>query len=47
MEDTQQPVSVEENAIRYVFQTTWDRLKKVLLLLTLTHAVSIVHRQLT
>ena len=29
MEDTQQPVLAEENAIRYVFQTMWDRLKKV------------------
>ena len=29
MEDTQPPVRAEENAIRYVFQTTWDRLKKV------------------
>lgn len=29
MEDTQPPVLAEENAIRYVFQTTWDRLKKV------------------
>ncbi|KAM0803199.1 Presilphiperfolan-8-beta-ol synthase [Usnea florida] len=28
MEDTQRPVMAEENAIRYVFQTTWDRLKK-------------------
>ena len=29
MEDTQPPVLAEENAVRYVFQTTWDRLKKV------------------
>ena len=29
MEDTQPPVLAEENALRYVFQTTWDRLKKV------------------
>ncbi len=29
MEDTQPPVLAEENVIRYVFQTTWDRLKKV------------------
>ena len=30
MEDTQPPVRAKENAIRYVFQTTWDRLKQVL-----------------
>lgn len=30
MEDTQPHVLAEENAIRYVFQNTWDRLKKVL-----------------
>lgn len=30
MEDTQPPVLAEESVIRYVFQTTWDRLKKVL-----------------
>ena len=29
MEDTQPPILAEENVIRYVFQTTWDRLKKV------------------
>ena len=30
MEDNESPVQAEENAIRYVFQTTWDRLKLVL-----------------
>ena len=30
MEDTQPPVRAKENAVRYVFQTTWDRLKQVL-----------------
>ena len=29
MEDTQPPVLAEEDAIKYMFQTTWDRLKKV------------------
>ena len=29
MEDTQPPVLAEEDATKYVFQTTWDRLKKV------------------
>ncbi|MCJ1268539.1 hypothetical protein MMC22_008427 [Lobaria immixta] len=28
LEDTQLPVQIEDNAIRYVFQTTWDRFKK-------------------
>ncbi|KAL8970703.1 MAG: hypothetical protein Q9183_001390 [Haloplaca sp. 2 TL-2023] len=29
MEDTEPPVRVEDNPIRYVFQTCWDRLKQV------------------
>lgn len=29
MEDIEPPVRREDNAIRYVFQTTWDRLKQV------------------
>ncbi|KAL8867967.1 MAG: hypothetical protein Q9174_005312, partial [Haloplaca sp. 1 TL-2023] len=28
MEDTEPPVRVEDNPIRYVFQTCWDRLKQ-------------------
>lgn len=28
MEDTEPPVQPKESPIRYVFQTTWDRLKK-------------------
>lgn len=28
LEDTQPLVQIEDNAIRYVFQTTWDRFKK-------------------
>lgn len=43
MEDTQAPVQVEDNAIRYMFQTTWDRLKKVLLI-TLPRTPSVVHK---
>lgn len=30
MEDTESPIQPEESPIRYVFQTTWDRLKKVI-----------------
>lgn len=29
MDDTRPPKTIEDNAIRYVFQITWDRLKKV------------------
>ena len=43
MEDTQPPVRAEENAIKYVFQTIWDRLKQVLRIAFLLNC-SMVHK---
>jgi len=30
MEDTEPPIQPKDNPIRYVFQITWDRIKKVI-----------------